>query len=328
MTEVITKAVAGSNVIAPALHDGELRILDTDLATRLGFAKPENIRKLIERHNEALSVLGLISTVEINTGQRGRPGKATYLNKKQAIFITAKSETAEATEITIEIIEKFDAYERGELPVTPQPSLTDRQSKAIALLRVAEDEAATFIRKRVNEAVLVMQGVQDAPAPSPASKVTAKQVREAVGLFRSLQYVNKLSGMDKNNALLSANRQVKETTGIDLLKNSGATHLLTNETDHPLTPTAIGKRIGNFTPRQINGALAFLNFQVKKSIGKDDAWVPTSKGEPFAVMEDTGKKHSDGTPVRQLKWKATVIPLIEKEVTAGRPFAKKPEPAS
>jgi hypothetical protein len=38
-----------------------------------------------------------------------------YLNRKQAIFITAKSDTVVATDITIEIIERFDAYERGVL---------------------------------------------------------------------------------------------------------------------------------------------------------------------------------------------------------------------
>jgi len=88
----------------------------------------------------------------------------------------------------------------------PKPSLNDRQRKAISILRIAEDEAAAFIRKRVNDAVLVMQGHEDlVTVPTPSGKVTPKQMREAVGLFRSLQYVNKLSGMDKNNALLSAN---------------------------------------------------------------------------------------------------------------------------
>lgn len=104
-----------TSLIAPAMHEGELRILDTDLAVRLGFSDPAQIRKLIKRHEGNLIQLGVISTVEITTGTKGgRPGTAYYLNRKQAIFITAKSETAEATDITIEIIERFDAYERGE----------------------------------------------------------------------------------------------------------------------------------------------------------------------------------------------------------------------
>jgi hypothetical protein len=49
-------------------------------------------------------------------GTGGRPATEYHLHRKQAIFLTAKSETTEATEITIEIIERFDAYERGVVP--------------------------------------------------------------------------------------------------------------------------------------------------------------------------------------------------------------------
>lgn len=58
--------------------------------------------------------MGALPTVGI-AGQ-GDQAKEYYLNRKQAIFITAKSATPDATDITIEIIEKFDAYERGVAP--------------------------------------------------------------------------------------------------------------------------------------------------------------------------------------------------------------------
>lgn len=120
MTDVITKAVEGSNVIAPVMHDGELRILDTDLATRLGFAKPTKIRDLIKRHKGSLEEMGPLPTV----GRVINGGNATehYLNEEQALFITAKSETAAATKITIEIVTQFAAFKRGEIspPETPE----------------------------------------------------------------------------------------------------------------------------------------------------------------------------------------------------------------
>jgi phage antirepressor YoqD-like protein len=100
-------------VLAPFLVEGEPRIRDLDLAARLGFDQPRDIRKLIARHHGALSQMGGIPEVEEVVG-KGQRTKASFLNRKQAIFITAKSETAAATEITIEIIERFDAYERGE----------------------------------------------------------------------------------------------------------------------------------------------------------------------------------------------------------------------
>ncbi|NHN93634.1 phage antirepressor KilAC domain-containing protein [Acetobacter sicerae] len=108
-----------TTLITPEMYDGELRILDTDLAVRLGFAQPRDIRKIVKRYLPELDKLGTRATVArvINGGN----ATEYYLNRKQAIFITAKSETATATDITIEIIERFDAYERGEAqPAIPQ----------------------------------------------------------------------------------------------------------------------------------------------------------------------------------------------------------------
>jgi hypothetical protein len=51
----------------------------------------------------------------------GWPTDECYLSRKPAIFITAKSETAEATDITIKIIERFDTYERGVDGLAVQP---------------------------------------------------------------------------------------------------------------------------------------------------------------------------------------------------------------
>jgi phage antirepressor YoqD-like protein len=102
----------GKNALTPEPIEGELRIRDQDLASRLGFERPRKIRDMIKRWMLELERMGPCPTV----GRVINGGEATefYLNRKQAIFITAKSETPAATEITIEIIERFDAYERGE----------------------------------------------------------------------------------------------------------------------------------------------------------------------------------------------------------------------
>ena len=109
-----------TNSINPAIHNGELRILDTDLAARLGFDRPRDIRKLIKRYEADLGKMGTCATMARVI--RGNETEVYYLNKKQSIFITAKAETAEATDITIEIIEKFDAYERGAEPQFKAPT--------------------------------------------------------------------------------------------------------------------------------------------------------------------------------------------------------------
>jgi hypothetical protein len=46
------------NEITPTLVEGELRMLDTDLAQRLGFAQPLNIRNTIKRHESAVHAVG------------------------------------------------------------------------------------------------------------------------------------------------------------------------------------------------------------------------------------------------------------------------------
>lgn len=100
--------------ITPLLLEGEYRVLDTDLAERLGFTQPRDIRKLIARWRSELSRLGVCATMAQTSGVKGgRPAMAYYLNRKQAIFITGKSDTPEATDITIEIIHRFDEYELG-----------------------------------------------------------------------------------------------------------------------------------------------------------------------------------------------------------------------
>lgn len=98
------------NELTLRVVEGELRILDVDLAQRLGFRRPTKIRDLIKRHMASLLMMGAIPTVGI-AGQ-GEQAKEFYLNRRQAIFITAKSDTPDATDKTIEIIERFDAYDR------------------------------------------------------------------------------------------------------------------------------------------------------------------------------------------------------------------------
>ncbi|WP_168220226.1 phage antirepressor KilAC domain-containing protein [Azospirillum thermophilum] len=146
----------GNGRLEPTSINGEPRIRDLDLAARLGFSDPHKIRNLIERHADALAALGISATVAETSPRGGRPGKAHYLNRKQAIFITAKSETPEATEITIEIIEKFDAYERGAVaPVDPMAVLNDPAAMRGLLLNYTEKVLA--LEEKVKEQAPVVE---------------------------------------------------------------------------------------------------------------------------------------------------------------------------
>lgn len=153
MTNVndIGVAVKGGLTVVPV--EGEPRILDINLGKRLGFSRPVKIRELIKRHMASLEALGTVPTV--GTVNRGQETTEYYLNRKQAIFITAKSDTPDATDITIEVIQKFDAYERGLIrqPRDPMEVLNDPSAMRGLLLTytekvlLLEDKVGTLMPK-------------------------------------------------------------------------------------------------------------------------------------------------------------------------------------
>ena len=63
----------------------------------------------------------------------------------------------------------------------------------------------------------------------------------------------------------------------------------------------------------MNDLLAGAGYQHKIA----DKWEPLEPGEPYAVMQDVGKTHSDGTPVRQLKWKTSILEVVEQLMEAS-----------
>lgn len=102
------------DIIPLADLDGEPRARDVDIAERLGFERPDRIKALVERHTEALERFGEVVTTVVKTSARGgRPGKNYWLNKKQALYLCTKSEAPAAAEVTIQMVEVFDAWQRG-----------------------------------------------------------------------------------------------------------------------------------------------------------------------------------------------------------------------
>lgn len=121
--------------------NGEPRIQDLQLAERLGFSQPRDIRKLIGRNLEKLNQISVCATMAQTPGELGgRPTKAYYLNEKQSIFICMKADTVNAFEVQMEIIDVYTAYRHGNLiapaqPITPIPA---EPSKTLGLARYAE----------------------------------------------------------------------------------------------------------------------------------------------------------------------------------------------
>jgi hypothetical protein len=62
---------------------------------------------------------------------KGQKVIAYFLNRKQAIYFTAKSDTAVATDTTMEIIERFDAYERNLYRPPPERPVLPPDARAV-----------------------------------------------------------------------------------------------------------------------------------------------------------------------------------------------------
>lgn len=119
----------------------------------------------------------------------------------------------------------------------------------------------------------------------------------------------KFFGQKGNQALLTANKTVKKMHGVDCMELIECQHLINDEKDLLLTPTDIGKLHGH-SPQKINLALEAQGFQKRIHYGEYKKWEPTDKGKPYCEVLDTGKAHSDGTPVQQIKWYKKVCDFI------------------
>src|SRR3546814_6542715 len=108
----------------------EPRIFDERLAEALGMSRARDIRKLIANHRDALARLGQVcATVAQTRPAGGRPATAYWLNQKQALYLCTKSEAPLATEVTLQMVEVFDAWldrprlpAEAETPALPPPA--------------------------------------------------------------------------------------------------------------------------------------------------------------------------------------------------------------
>ncbi len=125
-------------------------------------------------------------------------------------------------------------------------------------------------------------------------------------IFEAAFTYAKLFGLEGNQALLSADKATERHTGFSPMRFMQI-ELKKEEQTLNLTPTEIGKQLNPpLSAIATNKRLESLGYQEKLG----SAWVPTTAGKPYAVFLDTGKKHSDGTPVTQLKWLSSIIEHI------------------
>lgn len=140
-----------------------------------------------------------------------------------------------------------------------------------------------------------------------------KAVVDATKLFPPMFRIARMIGCDKNAAAISANQAVHAVSGTNVLALLGRTHLEAENQDAVfVNPTQLGKALGGISAQKVNLLLAGAGLQAK--VGEH--WTLLDAGKDFARIEDTGKRQNSGTPVQQIKWSATVLPLLRAEEVA------------
>lgn len=128
--------------------DEEPRILDLDLAARLGFERPRDIRKLVSRMHSAGKLNGLdVRATVAQTPKGGRPGVEYWLPEASALKVIAKSDTRKADAILDEVIAVFIAARRGLIPV-PVPVPSPLPIEAASTTRTGD---VPELRKRISD---------------------------------------------------------------------------------------------------------------------------------------------------------------------------------
>lgn len=110
------------------------------------------------------------------------------------------------------------------------------------------------------------------------------------------------AGIEGNQLALALDKQYKKEVGYSALTATG-TILVAPKQVQLANPTQLGKELG-IGPRKVNQLLLDLDYQIKTPSGYE----PTQNGlDMGAQLLDVGKKHSDGTPIRQLKWPFSLV---------------------
>jgi prophage antirepressor-like protein/predicted transcriptional regulator len=140
-------------------------------------------------------------------------------------------------------------------------------------------------------------------------------INQAIRVAHSATRLFKAWGYDEENCVIGANNLIrKETDGEIDIKDLAELKLIAKVQEQTLTPTDIANRTG-MNVRLVNVVLCDLELQnAHKDLHGHRYYELTDKGKQYGEYEITGKKHSNGTPIRQVKWFTSVINLVKDYV--------------
>ena len=168
------------------------------------------------------------------------------------------------------------------------------ESGLYALIFSSKLESAKEFKRWVTSEVL--------PSIRKTGRYETKPVNPLAQQLEVAKFILDVAGITGNQQAISLDNLVKAKTGESMLALTG-TQLVAPQAKQLLTPTQLGEPLG-LSAIKVNKRLEALGLQFKTEAG----WQPTDAGlAKGAVMLDTGKRHSSGVPVRQLKWPADIL---------------------
>lgn len=121
------------------------------------------------------------------------------------------------------------------------------------------------------------------------------------------QIIFSTAKLKDNQLALALDKVYKKTTGESLLADADI-KLIAPQQVQLANPTQLGKELG-INARKVNQLLLEMDYQIKTPSGYE----PTQNGlDMGAQLLDVGKKHSDGTPIRQLKWPFSLVDELKQ----------------
>lgn len=159
--EVETIGDSIQDIVLHSHIDGEPRAHDIDLADRLGFSRPRDIRKLIERNIEEMRRFGVCAAVSQTSGDKGgRPAAEYWLNEEQALLVSTLSNTKRAADVRHMLIRVFVAWRRASSETATVLYGDDTQ----ALLEMLADLRATIVSSQQNGHTTALEHIDGAKA--------------------------------------------------------------------------------------------------------------------------------------------------------------------
>ena len=141
--------------------------------------------------------------------------------------------------------------------------------------------------------------------------VNKEQTVFPAGIIENAKILFESAGITGNQLTLTLDKIYRKHMGYSALQAAGI-NLIAPVQEQFLTPTEIAETLGigkGITgAKVINTLLENAGYQCK--IAKN--WELLGVGKKFGVVLDTNKKHSDGTPVRQVKWNSGILDVIRE----------------